>query len=131
MRKSVRTLAATALAVPMTLGVAGTALAQDGDVDVNEERTQTQSTTGTASNEQSALTDQANDSISPVTQANPAFNVSDVLGLGNFANEDSVSASEQSIVQDNGIDSTTEQGNVSETDQAQKSLVEQLTSLAG
>ncbi|MEU6701321.1 hypothetical protein [Pseudonocardia sp. NPDC046786] len=126
MRKSVRTLAAAALAVPMTLGAAGMAFADDTFE-------QNQGSDATAGAEQGAGTDQGNASFAPVTQANPAINVSDVLGLSDFASEDVYEGegSGQSIVQDNSIDSSTDQGNAAGTEQVQKTVVEQLTSLAG
>lgn len=126
MRKSVRTLAATALAIPMTLGAAGMAFADDTvDIDRN------QTAGAEATSEQGATTEQANDNTAPVTQLNPAVNVSDVLGLSDFANEDSDTGSDQSIVQDNSVNSSNDQGNKAGTDQAQKTIVDQLTSLAG
>lgn len=127
MRKSVRTLVATAMAVPMTLGVAGMAFADEGD----STSEQSQTTEGTVSGEQGATTDQGNSSVAPVTQLNPAFNVSDVLGLSDFANEDSEGGSSQSVVQDNSIDSINEQGNSASTDQAQKSVLDQAAGLGG
>ncbi|WP_224387673.1 hypothetical protein [Pseudonocardia sp. ICBG1293] len=127
MRKSVRTVVASAMAVPMTLGVAGMAFADEGD----STREQTQTTEGTVSGEQGASTEQRNSSLAPVTQLNPAFNVSDVLGLSDFANEDSASGDGQTVVQDNSIDSTTEQGAAASTEQAQKSVLDQATGLQG
>ena len=127
MRKSMRTLIASAMAVPMTLGVAGMALADEGDTTTERG----QSTEGTSSNEQGAGTEQGNSSFAPVTQTNPAFNVSDVLGLSDFANEDSEGGDGQSVVQDNSIDSTNEQGNSASTDQAQKSMLEQASDFEG
>ncbi|OLL75084.1 hypothetical protein Ae168Ps1_3485c [Pseudonocardia sp. Ae168_Ps1] len=124
MRQTVRTLTATALAVPMTLGVAGMAVADDSSE-------QNQTSDATASSGQAAGTDQDNTSLAPVTQANPAVNATDVLGLGAVANEDSDTGTEQSIVQDNGIDSANEQDNAAKTDQAQKTVVEQIAGLAG
>ncbi|MEQ3551312.1 hypothetical protein WIS52_12605 [Pseudonocardia nematodicida] len=126
MRKSVRTVAAAALAVPMSLGAAGMAFADDTT-------TQTQGTGAAATAAQAAETVQGNVSGAPVTQANPALNVSDVLGFSNFANEDFYegSGSGQSIVQDNSIDSANEQGNAAATDQAQKTIVDQIADLAG
>ncbi|MEQ3552108.1 hypothetical protein WIS52_16665 [Pseudonocardia nematodicida] len=125
MRKSVRTLFATAIAVPMTFGIAGTAFADDFTQE------QDQATSGTVSSDQGASTGQSNTSLAPVTQANPAVNASDILGLSDFANEDGVSSEGQSIVQDNSIDSMNEQGNSASTEQAQKSILSQLTSLEG
>ncbi|MFG1633860.1 hypothetical protein [Pseudonocardia alni] len=127
MRKSMRTVIASAMAVPMTLGVAGMAFADEGD----STREQTQSTEGTVSGEQGASTEQDNSSFAPVTQLNPAFNVSDVLGLSDFANEDSEGGDGQSVVQDNSIDSTTEQGSSASTEQAQKSVLDQAAGLGG
>lgn len=127
MRKSVRTLVASAMAVPMTLGVAGMAFADEGD----STREQSQTTEGTVSGEQGSSTEQSSSSFAPVTQLNPAFNVSDVLGLSDFANEDSEGGSGQSIVQDNSIDSTNEQGTSASTEQAQKSVLDQTTGLEG
>ncbi|GAA1862725.1 hypothetical protein WHI96_01130 [Pseudonocardia tropica] len=126
MRQSVRTLAAAAIAVPMTLGAAGMAFADD-TVE------QGQASEATASSEQGAATEQGNSSFAPVTQANPALNVSDVLGLSDFANEDydGGEGSGQQIVQDNSIDSSNEQGNTASTEQAQKTVVEQIAGLAG
>ncbi|GAA4970031.1 hypothetical protein GCM10025792_11450 [Pseudonocardia tropica] len=127
MRKSVRTLIASAMAVPMTLGVAGMAFADEGD----STREQSQTTEGTVSGEQGSTTEQSSSSFAPVTQLNPAFNVSDVLGFSDFANEDSEGGSSQSVVQDNSIDSTNEQGNSASTEQAQKSVLDQATGLEG
>ncbi|MCM3849681.1 hypothetical protein ND486_26145 [Pseudonocardia sp. DR1-2] len=127
MRKSVRTLVASAMAVPMTLGVAGMAFADEGD----STREQSQTTEGTVSGEQGATTEQSSSSFAPVTQLNPAFNVSDVLGLSDFANEDSEGGSSQSVVQDNSIDSTNEQGTSASTEQAQKSILDQTAGLEG
>jgi hypothetical protein len=127
MRKSVRTLLVSAMAVPMSLGVAGMAFADEGDFT----QEQGQATEGAVSGEQGASTDQDNGSFAPVTQLNPALNVSDVLGISDFANEDSEGGEGQSIVQDNSIDSTNEQGNSSSTDQAQKSLLSQISDFEG
>ncbi len=127
MRKSVRTLVASAMAVPMTLGVAGMAFADEGD----STREQSQTTEGTVSGEQGSTTEQSSSSFAPVTQLNPAFNVSDVLGLSDFANEDSEGGSSQSVVQDNSIDSTNEQGTSASTEQAQKSVLDQTAGLEG
>ncbi|MCO7192654.1 MULTISPECIES: hypothetical protein [Pseudonocardia] len=127
MRKSVRTLVASAMAVPMTLGVAGMAFADEGD----STREQSQTTEGTVSGEQGSTTEQSSSSFAPVTQLNPAFNVSDVLGLSDFANEDSEGGSSQSVVQDNSIDSTNEQGTSASTEQAQKSILDQTAGLEG
>ena len=129
MRKSVRTLVASAMAVPMTVGVAGMAFADEGD----STREQSQTTEGTVAGEQGSTTEQSSSSFAPVTQLNPAFNVSDVLGLSDFANEDydGGEGSGQQIVQDNSIDSSNEQGNRASTEQAQKTVVEQIAGLAG
>jgi hypothetical protein len=115
------------MAVPMTLGVAGMAFADEGD----STREQSQTTEGTVSGEQGSTTEQSSSSFAPVTQLNPAFNVSDVLGLSDFANEDSEGGSSQSVVQDNSIDSTNEQGTSASTEQAQKSVLDQTAGLEG
>lgn len=127
MRKSVRALAASALALPMALGVSGVAFADEGDF--NQDQSQT--TEGTVTGEQGATTEQGNSSFAPVTQVNPALNASDILGISDFANEDSEGGDGQSIVQDNSIESSNDQGNASSTEQSQKSVLEQLTSLEG
>lgn len=124
MRKSVRTLAATALAVPMTLGAAGMAFA---DTEITE--TTGQEVTGSATSGQQAGTGQGNGSFAPVSQVNPAANASDIAGLSDFANEDATTGSDQTVVQDNSVASSNEQGNKASTEQAQKTVLEQLTSL--
>ncbi|MCO7195050.1 hypothetical protein [Pseudonocardia sp. McavD-2-B] len=127
MRKSVRTLLVSAMAVPMSLGVAGMAFADEGDFDQD----QSQTTEGTVTGEQGAATEQGNSSFAPITQINPALNASDILGISDFANEDSEGGDGQSVVQDNSIESSNDQGNASSTEQSQKSVLEQLTSFEG
>ncbi|MEQ3551953.1 hypothetical protein WIS52_15880 [Pseudonocardia nematodicida] len=127
MRKSVRTLVASAMAVPMSLSVAGMAFADDFDFDQD----QRQVTEGAVSGEQTAGTEQGNTSFAPVTQANPAFNISDVLGLSDFANEDSRGGDSQSILQDNSIESTNDQGNRASTEQSQRSILDQVSGFTG
>ncbi|MEQ3551313.1 hypothetical protein WIS52_12610 [Pseudonocardia nematodicida] len=123
MRKTLRIAAASALALPLTLGAAGVAFADD----VTE--TQTQGVVGAASGLQNAATGQANGSVAPVTQANPAANASDIAGLSDFANEGVVDGSSQEIVQDNSIDSSNEQANAAEIAQSQRTVLDQVTGL--
>ncbi|BBF98833.1 MULTISPECIES: hypothetical protein [Pseudonocardia] len=124
MRKSIRIAAASALALPLALGVSGVAFADD-DTTV----TSTQETAGSATGAQSADVSQDNGSTAPVTQVNPAANADGIAGLSNFANEDVHGGSGQSVVQDNSIESSTEQGNAASVEQAQKTVLDQTAGL--
>lgn len=123
MRKSIRIAAASALALPLALGVSGVAFADDTTV------TNTQETAGSATGAQGADVSQGNGSAAPVTQANPAANADGIAGLSNFANEDVRGGSGQSVVQDNSIESSTEQGNSASVEQAQKTVLDQTAGL--
>ena len=121
MRKSIRIAAASALALPLALGVSGVAFADDTTI--------TQDTAGSATGAQGADVSQGNGSAAPVTQVNPAANAEGIAGLSNFANEDVRGGSGQSVVQDNSIESSTEQGNVASVEQAQKTVLDQTAGL--
>ena len=121
MRKSIRIAAASALALPLALGASGVAFADDTTV--------TQETAGSATGAQGADVSQGNGSAAPVTQVNPAANAEGIAGLSNFANEDVRGGSGQSVVQDNSIESSTEQGNVASVEQAQKTVLDQTAGL--
>ncbi|MCM3845913.1 MULTISPECIES: hypothetical protein [Pseudonocardia] len=124
MRKSFRIAAAAALAVPMTIGAAGMAFADHERGDRSE--TSTQETAGSATGTQSSESTQGNANGAPVTQANPAANVDGIASLSDFANEDVRGGSGQEIVQDNSIDSSNEQGNKASSEQAQKTVLDQV-----
>ncbi|GAA1392241.1 hypothetical protein GCM10009613_36490 [Pseudonocardia kongjuensis] len=121
MRKSIRIAAASALALPLALGVSGVAFADDTTI--------TQDTAGSATGAQGADVSQGNGSAAPVTQVNPAANAEGIAGLSNFANEDVRGGSGQSVVQDNSIESSTEQGNAASVEQAQKTVLDQTAGL--
>ncbi|MFP5021008.1 hypothetical protein [Pseudonocardia phyllosphaerae] len=111
MRKSVRTLLASALAVPMTLGFAGVAMAH-GDHGHGHPGDKNQIAGSSSVIDQESSTDQksTNFNFAPVTQVNPAVNVP-ILNLGGGG----------AIVQDNSVDSSNTQGNAAETNQDAKS----------
>lgn len=111
MRK-MRTLAVGALLVPMALGASGIAMAAPGD---NE---QGQGLGQLAGLGQTGTLGQGNASVDPITQVNPAVNLSDVTGFGSFFDEGDTT---QSIKQDNSVDSETEQGNLGGVAQDQRS----------
>ncbi|MEU6701320.1 hypothetical protein [Pseudonocardia sp. NPDC046786] len=121
MRKSIRIAAASALALPLALGVSGVAFADDTTI--------TQETAGSATGAQGADVSQGNGSTAPVTQVNPAANAEGIAGLSNFANEDVRGGTGQSVVQDNSIESSTEQGNAASVEQAQKTVLDQTAGL--
>jgi hypothetical protein len=112
MRKLHRSPAVGALAVPLALAAPGVALAAPGDGVA-----QNQVVDQAAEQLQDAATGQDNTNVSPVTQVNPAVNAQDIAGLGSFFDE---GESDQGIEQDSSIDSSTEQGNSSRTDQDQE-----------
>lgn len=70
--------------------------------------TQTQFTAQGSDQRQGSAIGQGNGSFAPVSQANPAVNLSDVGGLGGAFNS---SDAEQSIWQDNSVDSSNSQDN--------------------
>ncbi|MFP5021009.1 hypothetical protein [Pseudonocardia phyllosphaerae] len=116
MRKSVRAVVATALAVPMTLGFAGAAFAHGDHGDHGHPGDKNQGAFSQSIIGQKSETKQesTNVNVAPVTQINPAVNVPVLNLLGGGG----------AIEQDNSVDSSNLQGNAAETNQSADSSSE-------